>query len=620
MCKVLSPWVFVSIFLIFFSIDSHAEFDTEASLLKEFNLYSSNTKDNDTLRVQRFSYFLASATKNNWQHAWVKIQINKAQLLSGLYQLNDLVDVISQTLPVTDKLNLLDENTVLQTFLIDASSFSTNIKTNISADEVLARIPKMKNEDYIQLVNLFLSSYFLQKEEFLSALPLLLNFNQHGDRENLHGDGEKWLADEAIKACLLSEVYFQVGDFEKYEQYTNKAIALYEQMDDLTGKAIVMYNVIEGLILQRSFDKISSYVSEWEYAVINAGDVTIEGDLYRVKGILALQKGDYPLANKLLLKSKAIYQHHHLDYYAMLSDIALLEMTFKQGNMLLAKEKLISIEAEVHTYAKTLYLIFYHQMATEIYKSLEEYDVAFSYAERLKAEQLLLAEKKNGLEILKLEYQQGIKDKELEQKISADKQQQQNTIYILIIAIIILALFIVAFILYKQLSLKSKLNILANTDALTSAPNRRAILVEAEQQLTYCQERNLPLTIVMADLDLFKEINDEFGHDIGDEVLKYFAKCADLVIRKSENYGRFGGEEWLFVLPQTDVDFAQVLFDRLSQEIAKKDYAFDLGDKKVTFSMGATERIDKDTVKSMIDRADKLLYQAKEKGRQCICY
>jgi diguanylate cyclase (GGDEF)-like protein len=617
---VFSPLVFLSIFLLFFATDSHAEFDTEASLLKEFNLYASNTKDNDTLRVQRFSYFLDSATKNNWQHVWVKIQINKAQLLSGLYQLNELVDVISETLPVTDKLNLFDENTVLETFLIDASSFSTNIKTNISPDEILARLPNMKNERYIQLVNLFLASYFLQKEAFLSALPLLLNFNLNGDRENLHGNGEKWLADEAIKACLLSEVYFQVGDFEKYKQYTDKAIALYEQMDDLTGKAIVMYNVIEGLILQRDFGKISSYLSEWEYAVIVAGDVTIEGDLYRVKGILALQKGDYPLAKKLLLKSKAIYQHHHLDYYAMLSDISLLEMTFKQGNMLLAKEKLISIEAEVNTYAKTLYLIFYHQMATDIYKSLEEYDVAFSYAERLKAEQLLLAEKKNGLEILKLEYQQGIKDKELEQQISADKQHQQNTIYILIIAIIILALFIVALILYKQLSLKSKLDILANTDSLTSAPNRRAILAEAEQQLTYCQERNLPLTIVMADLDLFKAINDEFGHDVGDEVLKFFAKSASLVIRKAEYHGRFGGEEWLFVLPQTEVSFAQVLFERLNQEIANKDYDFDLGEKKLTFSMGATERVDKDTVKSMIDRADKLLYQAKEKGRHCICY
>lgn len=609
------PWlyVFISFFLILFSFNANAQFDSEASLLEAFSLYTKETKDNDTLRVKKISYFIDSAKKNNWQNTWVKIQIHKAKLLSGLYQLNNLVEVIKQTLPVTKQLNLLDEHIVLQALLIDASSFSDNIETTISPDEILSKIPGMKNEEYRQLVNLFLSSYYLQNEEFLNALPLLQNFN-------LNGSGDHWLADEAMKACLLSEVYFQVGDFDKYKMYTDKSIALYEKMDDLTGKAIVMYNVISGQLLQRNFDNIALYLPEWEKAVIAAGDATIEGDLYRIKGILAIQEKNFPIAEKLLVKSKVIYNDNSLAYYAMLSDLALLEMIVKQGDMQLAKEKLLSIEANVKAYAKTMYLIDFYQLATDIYKNLNEYELAFQYAENLKTEQLLLAEKKNGLEILKVEYEQGIKDQELEKTILADQQTQQTTIYILVIAIIGLLLFIVALVLYKQLSLKKKLGIIANTDFLTSAPNRRAILNAAEQQFNYCSQNNIPLTIAIADIDLFKSINDQFGHEVGDEVLKFFANCVSITLRKSELHGRFGGEEWLFVLPQTEVEFAQVLFDRLTKEVAKKSAAFDLGDRKLTFSMGATQRIADDTIKSMIDRADKLLYQAKAQGRQRICY
>ena len=143
-------------------------------------------------------------------------------------------------------------------------------------------------------------------------------------------------------------------------------------------------------------------------------------------------------------------------------------------------------------------------------------------------------------------------------------------------------------------------------DDLTKVHNRRYFYQHAKNS------QHSPYVILIIDIDHFKMINDEFGHDVGDEVLKFFANSASRVIRKAEFHGRFGGEEWLFVLPETEVEFAQVLFDRLSEEVAKKDVAFDLGSRQLTFSMGATQRVAVDTIKSMIDRADKLLYQAKK--------
>ncbi|MCW8833328.1 MAG: GGDEF domain-containing protein, partial [Colwellia sp.] len=383
---------------------------------------------------------------------------------------------------------------------------------------------------------------------------------------------------------------------------------------------IAMFNRIEIFFLKEYFEDVKKYLPLFEQAVEIAGDATLLGDVYRYKAMMALHEHNYPLAKSLLHESKLIYQAHDLAYYTMLSDLVLLEVMLTEGDFSTANSQLLKIKADVTSYANAYYFVEYYQMATAIYQALNDYKSAFAAAEHLKKYELLLAEEKNRTEIVKFEYEQSLKTQQSEKANMKAQQIQQNIIWALIVIASLLTLCFLLFILNRQMSAKQKLGVLANTDMLTGAPNRRAILDKAEQQLKYCKKNQLPLIIVMADIDLFKSINDEFGHDVGDEVLRVFSNCSKEAIRQSEFYGRFGGEEWLFIIPQTELSFAQILFERLSQSIQQHGDEFPFDIQRLTFSMGAVELEKDDTVKAMIDRADKLLYQAKEQGRNRICY
>ncbi len=157
---------------------------------------------------------------------------------------------------------------------------------------------------------------------------------------------------------------------------------------------------------------------------------------------------------------------------------------------------------------------------------------------------------------------------------------------------------------------------LALKDHLTGAPNRRAILEHAERQFQLSKRTREPFTIAIIDLDFFKKINDTYGHDIGDEVLKIFANALNGSIRNQDRFGRYGGEEWLLVLTNTPVEDVQIIFDRVSDGLKTIELPDVPEDFKVTFSLGATQLQRSDiSLNTIIKRADENLYKAKESGR-----
>ena len=604
MHKTIYPLLFGLLYLVF-SSNVQAQYSTEQDLIKAFELHEKASKVNSAQQIIDFQPFIEVATNNNWQKAWVKIQVSKAILYSQSYQLKNLQPVINETLPVARKLELFDEIVVLEANLLHGSMHSDSITTTITAEEIIAKLPQMKNSVYRNDVMLCLSGYFYTQGDLLASLKITLKI---GDEEG------------GFKLGKLASIYYRVGDMQKFNDYSEQYLILSEKLDDLPLKDLVLYIRLPLLFIKGDFEGIKTYLHQLEQAVDISDDAVFVADMYRFKGRLALHQHDYSLAKSFLNKSKSIYQTHSLTSDIMLADLVLLKIMLAESDFSAARDKLLVIKPDVISYAITSDFQKYYQMATTTYQSLNDYESAFTAAEQLKKYELIQAKVRNQAEIIKFEYEQSLNDKVIEQAHMEEKQAQQNVIWFLIIIVALLIICLLIIVLYKQSTAKQKLNILANTDVLTGAPNRRAILNAAEQQLQYCQENQLPLTIVIADIDLFKSINDEFGHDIGDEVLRVFSDCSKQAIRKSEFYGRFGGEEWLFVLPQTKVTFAKTLFERLNQAIEKRgdDIPFDC--ERLTFSMGAVELEQGDTVKSMIDRADKLLYQAKDNGRNRICY
>jgi diguanylate cyclase (GGDEF)-like protein len=156
---------------------------------------------------------------------------------------------------------------------------------------------------------------------------------------------------------------------------------------------------------------------------------------------------------------------------------------------------------------------------------------------------------------------------------------------------------------------------LAQLDELTGALNRRYIMRFVNDEIAKVQRSAGTSCVAIIDLDHFKKINDRFGHPVGDEVLRGFAHAIFADIRMIDRFGRQGGEEFLLLLPDTDMDHAVQILDRLRDRIAQLDWATVSPDLSLTISAGVSTIRPNDTAEDVLARADRALYSAKDAGR-----
>ncbi len=154
---------------------------------------------------------------------------------------------------------------------------------------------------------------------------------------------------------------------------------------------------------------------------------------------------------------------------------------------------------------------------------------------------------------------------------------------------------------------------LAYTDALTGLANRRALQETIDQRIADAQRYDRPLSLLMLDLDLFKAINDRHGHPVGDAVLRETAVLLGTVLRANDVIGRWGGEEFVVVAPETDDVAAEQLAERCRAELAA--HGFDQVPEGVTASIGVASFRADDAARDLVKRADDALYEAKRAGR-----
>lgn len=169
----------------------------------------------------------------------------------------------------------------------------------------------------------------------------------------------------------------------------------------------------------------------------------------------------------------------------------------------------------------------------------------------------------------------------------------------------------------KRKTMEKKLEKLATTDPLTGAKNRRSFQNLFEKEIKRSKRYNNSLALLMMDIDHFKKINDNFGHDIGDKILKLLVAKSHSVLRDSDLFGRWGGEEFIILLPETDLPHASAATERLRGELAKSELVTNDGvNINFTVSIGFTIIENQNiAIDDIIKKADKALYMAKEQGR-----
>ncbi len=161
----------------------------------------------------------------------------------------------------------------------------------------------------------------------------------------------------------------------------------------------------------------------------------------------------------------------------------------------------------------------------------------------------------------------------------------------------------------------TRISELATRDELTGLPNRRAILDQLATETARHARKKLPLAVALIDLDHFKRINDQHGHAGGDQVLRGFAHRVESELRGGDVMARWGGEEFLLMLPDTSVEAAQQCLDRLRERLRQTPFDEVSPGLSITFSAGVTGCLGQGDIDSAIERADQAMYRAKQAGR-----
>lgn len=159
---------------------------------------------------------------------------------------------------------------------------------------------------------------------------------------------------------------------------------------------------------------------------------------------------------------------------------------------------------------------------------------------------------------------------------------------------------------------------LLNEDALTGALNRRGLDQTLTREIARSQRLDTKLSLAMVDLDYFKRVNDQHGHEAGDQMLVHFASLIKSVLRKSDALVRYGGEEFTLILPDTDSRGAHFVLARLQQLMSKSPLIFEGSQINTTFSAGVATLRGEENGHALLRRADEALYAAKSGGRNAI--
>lgn len=160
---------------------------------------------------------------------------------------------------------------------------------------------------------------------------------------------------------------------------------------------------------------------------------------------------------------------------------------------------------------------------------------------------------------------------------------------------------------------------LSNTDPLTQVANRRALFEKGELEVSRVNRINNDLTLILLDCDYFKQVNDKYGHQVGDELLKHVCDICNKEIRGVDFLGRYGGEEFIIILPDCNIQSGVEIAKRIQDSLTENSFMVEGRDLKITLSIGLSMLTNEsESFEQLISKADKAMYVAKGKGRNRI--
>ncbi|WP_223671019.1 tetratricopeptide repeat-containing diguanylate cyclase [Kangiella shandongensis] len=437
---------------------------------------------------------------------------------------------------------------------------------------------------------------------------------------------------EANDPYLISETYNVFGilysflnDNQSAIMYFKKAVEVMERHPALVSNIYFYANLADSYRMNKEYEKSLELIEKARKLAIKEGDIPLRAFAHQVKARVYTNTKEYESAIEELELAKRLQEQvgEQLFGYELQTDFAYAYL--KLGQIDQAEKHL---DEAIDSAAKVAALddFYLKRLRSEISAARDDFEDAYkllqesyetyrktfndnlTYVSNLSREQL--DQERLSFENKLLEKENQINTKYVK------KYKKYSVILVVLIALMLILLVISLWLLMKYRKAARKNEEMALTDNLTDLPNRRQMFRQLEQEHEKSEDGRSVYSLIIFDIDHFKTINDRFGHRMGDKVINRLASITRHTLRQKDTIGRISGEEFLIILPDTNVKEAKQIAERLNHQFANADFS-DLDDGiHLTASFGVTEyMLEDESLDMVINRADRLLYKAKSQGR-----
>lgn len=511
-------------------------------------------------------------------------------------------------------------------------------QSKVGSDELETLVNKPNNaaDDVIAFAYLTIGQQNIRTKNYIygiEKIKLALNLISNSTDMN-----EKTKSSLLITAYnYIASSYYVIGDFKSAINYFESAYTKSLINNNITLAATYQHNIASAQLDNGEYEKAyyNAINSSLKAKSVNA--ITIWGFSNMIIGESLSEMGRNDEATTYILESISIFNDNEMHQslvstFALYTNILVKNEHWDKAFIALNKTIELGLKYEQH-YSD----LNFNEAAYQIYEHNGDYEKAFDSHITFSTMQNKGALGKHEIEAQKLMMTLDLdhannkaialdKDNKLKSIIIAKKEHQEelwaSSLYV------VFGLLLIAFgFYYRERSTRASLLELAMTDALTGCPNRRFVLNKAKHVIKEQLGKNSPIAIALIDLDYFKSINDNYGHDVGDEVLTRFVDTCSSFLRKGDTLGRYGGEEFMLVLPNSDINDVELVFKRMQASLKhlKCETKEGLVEIPITISMGAvveTSALNLNNatdvaalLKALIKVADEQVYVAKHGGR-----
>ncbi|QJR81632.1 GGDEF domain-containing protein [Alteromonas pelagimontana] len=456
----------------------------------------------------------------------------------------------------------------------------------------------------------------------LSATDEALSFFQKGyslsQRENLRLKPEDFAAMIGLVHEYREEYELAVPYFEQAETYYRQNNIRLELANTLFGLGQAYANtddVEEGLRL----------LLESAHLAIDINDVQGAAYSYQAIASALVRQGERDAASSYLEDALTLFAQAKNPFMQIGVLLEQANIALIEGNPATAMTFIDKTEALAKGDSFLPHRIKINEMRSRVFAAKGEFEKAYVLMlENQKANQRLQKEQ-NGQRLLELktrfevEQQQAqndlLKEQNLRQQTQLQNEQKMQRYSIALVFMLIVICALMFWLYNNGRQHQRRLENLANEDGLTRLKTRRKTLEDVEQQLGLAYRHNDYFSLAILDLDHFKDINDKYGHQVGDDVLRAFGELAVNAFRSTDIIGRIGGEEFLFAFPHTSGDDAEDMLKQFAESVKHIPENINTPQLALSVSIGLVSAASASTSTQLIANADAALYKAKSSGR-----